>query len=100
MFYLFHGQDTYSQREFLAGLLAKEGDADMLSLNTTRLAGKVSFNELQSACDAMPFLARVRVVIVEGLLAAAPDKAFMDRLAAYLPTLPATTSCWYDGRRW
>ena len=57
MFYLFHGPDTYSQREFLAGLLAKEGDADMLSLNTTRLSGKVTFNELQSACDAMPFLA-------------------------------------------
>ena len=57
MFYLFHGQDTYSQREFLAGLLAKEGDADMVSLNTTRLSGKVTFNELQSACDAVPFLA-------------------------------------------
>jgi DNA polymerase-3 subunit delta len=95
MFYLFHGQDTYSQREFLAGLLAKEGDADMLSLNTTRLSGKISFNELQSACDAMPFLARVRVVIVEGLLAATPDKAFLDRLAAYLPTLPATTRLFF-----
>ena len=95
MFYLFHGQDTYSQREFLAGLLAKEGDADMLSLNTTRLAGKVSFNELQSACDAMPFLARVRVVIVEGLLAGATDKAFMDRLVAYLPALPATTRLFF-----
>ena len=35
---------------FLAGLLAKEGDADMVSLNTTRLSGKVTFNELQSAC--------------------------------------------------
>ncbi len=95
MFYLFHGQDTYSQREFLAGLLAKEGDADMLSLNTTRLSGKVSFNELQSACDAVPFLARVRVVIVEGLLAATPDKAFLDRLVAYLPALPATTRLFF-----
>ncbi len=95
MFYLFHGQDTYSQREFLAGLLAKEGDADMVSLNTTRLSGKVTFNELQSSCDAVPFLARVRVVIVEGLFAAAPDKAFLDRLAAYLPTLPATTRLFF-----
>ena len=48
MFYLFHGPDTYSQREFLAGLLAKEGDADMLSLNTTRLSGKISFNDCLS----------------------------------------------------
>ena len=95
MYYLFHGKDTFSQHEFLAGLLAKEGDADMVSLNTTRLSGKVTFNELQGACDAVPFLARVRVVIVEGLFAAGVDKAFLDRLAAYLPTLPATTRLFF-----
>lgn len=91
MFHLFHGQDTYSQRETLAGLLAKEGDADMLSLNTTRLDSKVTFSELQSACDAMPFLSRVRVVLVQDLFAGIPDKAFMEKLEAYLPHLPATT---------
>ncbi len=95
MYYLFHGKDTFSQHEFLAGLLAKEGDADMVSLNTTRLSGKVTFNELQGACDAVPFLARVRVVIVEGLFAAGVDKVFLDRLAAYLPTLPATTRLFF-----
>jgi len=95
MYYLFHGKDTFSQHAFLAGLLAKEGDADMVSLNTTRLAGKVTFNELQGACDAMPFLARVRVVIVEGLFAAGVDRAFLDRLVAYLPTMPATTRLFF-----
>jgi DNA polymerase-3 subunit delta len=91
MFHLFHGNDTYSQRETLAAMLAKEGDPDMLSLNTTRLSGKISFNELQAACDAMPFLARVRVVLVEDLFSSIPDKEFMERLEAYLPQLPATT---------
>lgn len=91
MFHLFHGQDTYSQRETLAGLLAKEGDADMLSLNTTRLDSKVTFSELQSACDAVPFLSRVRVVLVENLFSGIPDKAFMEKLEAYLRELPATT---------
>ena len=91
MFHLFHGQDAYSQRETLAAMLAKEGDAEMLSLNTTRLDSRASFAELQAACDAMPFLARVRVVLAEGLLAAVPDKAFMEKLAAYLPNLPPTT---------
>ncbi len=91
MFHIFHGQDAHSQRETLATMLAKEGDADMLSLNTTRLDSRVSFAELQAACDAMPFLARVRVVLVEGLLSSVPDKAFMEKLAAYLPSLPATT---------
>jgi DNA polymerase-3 subunit delta len=91
MFHLFHGNDTYSQRERLAALLAKEGDPDMLSLNTTRLSGRIAFSELQAACDAMPFLARVRVVLVEDLFSSIPDKEFMERLEAYLPKLPATT---------
>ena len=90
MFHLFHGSDTYSQRETLAALLAKEGDADMLSLNTTRLDSKITFTDLQSACDAMPFLARVRVVLVQDLFSSVPDKAFMEKLEAYLPHLPPT----------
>lgn len=91
MFHLFHGQDSYSQRETLAALLAKEGDPDMLSLNTTRLDGKVSFGELQAACDAMPFLARVRVVLVQDLFSSMPDKTFVEKLEGYLPNLPTTT---------
>ena len=91
MFHLFHGQDTYSQRETLAALLAKEGDPDMLSLNTTRLDNRITFAELQSACDAMPFLSRVRVVLVQDLFSSIPDKAFMEKLEAYLPELPKTT---------
>jgi len=91
MFHLFHGQDTYSQRETLAALLAKEGDPDMLSLNTTRLSNRITFAELQSACDAMPFLSRVRVVLVEDLFSSSPDKALMEKLEAYLPQLPGTT---------
>lgn len=91
MFHLFHGQDTYSQRETLAALLAKEGDPDMLSLNTTRLGSKCTFAELQGACDAMPFLARVRVVLVQDLFSSIPDKSFVEKLEAYLPNLPGTT---------
>jgi len=91
MFHLFHGQDTYSQRETLAALLAKEGDPDMLSLNTTRLSNRITFAELQSACDAMPFLSRVRVVLVQDLFSSSPDKALMEKLEAYLPELPKTT---------
>ena len=91
MFHLFHGQDTYSQRETLAALLAKEGDPDMVSLNTTRLGNRITFAELQSACDAMPFLSRVRVVLVDDLFSSSPDKALMEKLETYLPQLPGTT---------
>jgi len=95
MFYLFHGKDIYSRQEFLNGLLAKQGDPEMLSLNTTRLGNKVAFAELQGACDAMPFLSRVRVVIVENLFTSSPDKAFLDKLESYLPGLPETTRLFF-----
>src|SRR4051794_33437703 len=42
----------------------------MLDLNTSVLDGaKLGFIELRAACDTVPFLAPVRLVIVEGLLA-------------------------------
>jgi len=91
MFYLFHGNDTYSRDEYVANLLAKQGDPDMVSLNTTRLDKQTTFPELQQACDALPFLAQVRVILVQDLFASVPDKAFMEKLEAYLPQLPATT---------
>lgn len=91
MFYLFHGEDTHSQQEALAKLLAKMDDPAMLDLNTTRLEGNVTLAELQQATAVMPFLAKVRLVIVRDLFAARPDKVFIAQLAAYLPQLPETT---------
>jgi DNA polymerase III subunit delta len=91
MFYIFHGRDTYSRDEYVANLLAKQGDSDMVSLNTTRLDSRSGFRELQQASDALPFLSPVRVVLVYDLFASIPDKTFMEKLEVYLPRLPATT---------
>ena len=91
MFYLFHGADSHSQKETLAKLTAKLGDPALLDLNTTRLEGAVSLSELRRACDAMPFLAKARLIIVTGLFATKPDTPFLKRLAEYLPNLPKTT---------
>lgn len=91
MFYLFHGDDEHSQKETLAGLLAKLGDPAMLDLNTVRFEGGVTAAALRQACDSIPFLAKARVVIVNDLFATNPGKPFLDELAAYLPHLPETT---------
>lgn len=91
MFYIFHGRDTHSQKEMLADLISKSGDPAMLDLNTTRLDGLVSLNNLRQACSAMPFLADVRLIIVSGLFAAKPDKTYLKELTDYLPQMPATT---------
>jgi DNA polymerase-3 subunit delta len=90
MFYVFHGDDAHSIEKTLANLQAKQGDPAMLDLNTTRFDGRrVTLPELQHACDSVPFLAKIRLVIVHDLFTAKAD--FVDALLAYLPNLPEAT---------
>lgn len=92
MFYIFHGDDTYTNQQTLAALQSKADDPDMLALNTTRLEGKnLTLGQLRQVCDVAPFLASRRLVIVTDALADAP-KAWLAELKAYLPGLPATTA--------
>lgn len=92
MFYLFHGNDTHSQKETLAELKSKWGDPAMLDLNTSQFEGSgFSLSQLRHACDSIPFLADKRLVIVRELFANSPAKGFVDELMAYLPKLPETT---------
>lgn len=95
MFYIFHGEDTFSQQETLAALRAKLGDAGLLDLNTTRFEGSMPFADLRQACDSVPFLAQARLVVARDALAAKPDKELLDSLAAYLPSLPETTRLFF-----
>ncbi len=91
MFYIFHGDNAQLQKETLARLLVKLGDPGLLDLNTTRFNGVMPFVELRQACDALPFLAPARVVIVNDLFAAKPGIDFLKALLVYLPQLPDTT---------
>jgi DNA polymerase III subunit delta len=95
MFYIFHGDDTHSQRETLAALKNKMGDHGMLDLNTTRFDKPMGLSELYNACDVMPFLAKVRLVIVYDLFTSKLDKSFEKELLVYLPTLPETTRLFF-----
>jgi DNA polymerase-3 subunit delta len=62
----------------------------MLDLNTNRFEGqRVSFSELQNACNSIPFLAEKRLVIVQDIFN--QKRAFQDELLALLPDLPETT---------
>ncbi len=102
-FYVFHGADEFTRAETLADFKRRLGPPDTVDLNTTRLDGKtLTLAELRHACDAIPFLAEKRLVIVKGLLARrhAPRKGrelsasqgeYLAALADYLPRLPETT---------
>ncbi|MBN1976464.1 MAG: DNA polymerase III subunit delta [Anaerolineae bacterium] len=92
-FYVFHGSDEFTCAETLADFRSRLGPPDTVDLNTTLLDGrKATLAELRHACDAIPFMAEKRLVIVEGLLArTAGQEEFLGDLAAYLGRLPETT---------
>lgn len=101
-FYVFHGEDEFARAETLADFKERFGSADMVDLNTAVLAGrKLTLAEVRHKCDAVPFLAERRLVIVEGLLTrlmprkggalSKAEQAFLDDLIDYLPGLPETT---------
>lgn len=101
-FYLFHGTDEFTRAETLADFKRRLGPPDTVDLNTTVFDGRnLTLAELRHACDAVPFLAEKRLVIVEGLLAQfAPRKGrslyaiqeeYLAALADYLLHLPKTT---------
>ena len=70
MLYIFHGEDDFTRKEALARLIEGLGAPEALATNTTRLDGSdVTFDQLLSVINALPFLADHRLVIVEGLLA-------------------------------
>jgi DNA polymerase-3 subunit delta len=92
-FYIFHGSDEFTRAETLTEFRDRLGPADTADLNTTYLDGrKISLAELHHACDAIPFLAEKRLIIVEDLLArTAKQEKLLDELAEYLLRLPETT---------
>ncbi len=105
MLYLLHGPDSYSRSEEIARIKASIGDPSLVDLNTTILDGRqVTLADLLHACDALPFLAEKRLVIVEGLASrlsspeeekvlssAAKGKGLLKDIVGYLSRLPETT---------
>ena len=92
-FYVFHGEDEFTRAETLADFKRRLGPPDTVDLNTTRFDGRtLTLANLRHACDAIPFLAERRLVIVEGLLTRiTSQKEYLAALADYLPRLPETT---------
>jgi len=102
LFYVFYGTDEFSRSETLNTFKKRLGPPDTVDLNTTVLdKANTSLAELRHACDAIPFLAEKRLVIVKNLLTRLTPKegrkltqsqiAYRRALCEYLPTLPETT---------
>lgn len=101
-FYVLHGDDEFTRSETLNSFKRRLGPSDTVDLNTTVLDGKsLTMADLRHACDALPFLAEKRLVIVHGLLKTlVPRKGqnlsetrerLLNGLTDYLPHLAPTT---------
>ncbi|MFZ1794710.1 MAG: DNA polymerase III subunit delta [Anaerolineae bacterium] len=101
MLYLFHGPNTLNRDEDIARMKAGLGDETVISLNFTALDAIATFKEIQAACDAMPFLADRRMIVVRGWLGKAgqgrkknakeSENDPISQLAKYLEELSDTT---------
>jgi DNA polymerase-3 subunit delta len=102
MFYVFDGQDAFSQGEQITSLIASMGDPAAHDLNTIVLDGRTTtLNEIRHHCDTMPFLSDRRLVLIRGLLERLEKKAsrtegqFLEDLVDYLPTMPDTARLFF-----
>ena len=102
VFYVFHGSDEFSISETLGDFKRRLGPPDMVDLNTTILNGQsLTLAELRHVCDAVPFLAEKRLIIVNNLLRSLTPRKdhelskaqqeYLATLGDYLPGLPDTT---------
>jgi DNA polymerase-3 subunit delta len=108
LIYVLYGDDDYTKDQQVARLKAKLGDPTTVSMNLTQIDGdRLTMGALRESCDAMPFLAEKRLVIVHDFLTRfeprkdsggegeAPrpkrDKELEEALRSYLPNLPGTT---------
>lgn len=84
MLYLLHGPDEYRRTAALADLCARI-PADVYDLNVSVLEGRrLKLDTLVATCEALPFLAERRMVIVNDLLKNQKAGAERDALRSYL----------------
>jgi DNA polymerase III subunit delta len=86
--YLLYGPDEFTRSEALAAFRA-ELPADLLHLNSARLDGRnLKLNDLMVACEAVPFLADHRLVIVVDALKHLKAGKARDELRTFLEQVP------------
>jgi DNA polymerase-3 subunit delta len=90
MIFLLYGPDEFTRSEALAALKATV-PADLADLNMATLDGRrLKLDALIAACEAFPFLAERRMVIVNDLLKSQKAGKERDELRAYLERVPKT----------
>jgi DNA polymerase-3 subunit delta len=100
LIHLFSGSDDYSLKQELHKIKTVMGDDEIISVNTSYLDGqKIDLSELKNVIETTPFLAKKRLVIVNGLLGrfgaktlAETSKTEIDLIKDLLGNIPSTTT--------
>lgn len=91
--YLLYGDDEYAIARYLADLRSKMGDAAIAELNLTRLDGRtLTLDELVTATQAIPFLARRRLILLNNPTAFPKSPAERDRFLKCLEQVPQSAA--------
>ncbi|HWQ13640.1 MAG TPA: DNA polymerase III subunit delta [Roseiflexaceae bacterium] len=90
MLYLLYGPDEFARSEALAQLKAQV-PPDLADLNVSVLDGRrLKLDALAAACEALPFIAERRVVVVHDMLRHQRAGKEREELRAYLARVPPT----------
>jgi len=90
--YIFYGHDEPTLKEKLDELIQKSTNPASADLNMSRLDGRTaSVGEIEMAARSLPFLADVRLVLVENLTESASGRAAVEHVGGMIPTLPDST---------
>jgi DNA polymerase-3 subunit delta len=91
--YLFHGDDEPAIHGEIDKLKARVAGPGVLEMNFTRLDGRsLAFNDLVTACMAMPFIAERRLVVLDFPLAYAKDEANQEKFVNFIAQIPSSTA--------
>lgn len=90
--YLLHGNDEYEIVNFVDRIIDQLGDPGAAMMNTTRLEGKIDPGDLARATQAVPFLAKRRVVILKNSLSFYRSQHDRKNIKDLIGNLPQTTA--------
>ena len=94
MLYILWGPDDFSRARALEGIKGGIGDRETLATNTAAFEGQqLTVGQLRPVCEAAPFLAEKRLVIITGLLQRFEPRRRQTRQARGRRT-PASSEDW------
>lgn len=92
MILFLYGEDSYISRQKLNAIKKKYIDVNLGDINLTNLSAKdLSFDSFVRQVQAVPFLAKSRLVIIKNLLSKG-GKNLQEKILEYLPKVPVSTN--------